>query len=195
MTVLACRIQKEVYNKKDIYTKQVRSNIKEMNKENIKDKIQKLLLHQQCNGASRNEEITCFKKAVELSLTYNVIDVNLDSLLRHIFQLENNTEYKKPFQLEDEFSYKEDDFEIFEDETQQEYSRNFDFDKNDFEIKDKYKTNRKSNLPKNIAIGVFWGEIFAWLFKKFATRINDNLAFVCIVLVPGIIAWAMEMLQ
>lgn len=166
-----------------------------MNKENIKDKIQKLLLHQQCNGASRNEEITCFKKAVELSLAYNVIEVNLDSLLRHIFQLENNTEYKKPFKFENEFLYTEDDFEVFEDRAQQEYSYNFDFDKNDFEIKDKYKPNKTTNLQKNLAIGIFLGEISVWLFKKFATRIKDNLAFVCIVLIPGVIAWIVEMVK
>jgi len=166
-----------------------------MNQEQVEEKIRKLLLHQQCNGTSRNEEITCFKKALELTLTYNIIDVDLDSILRHIFQLERNPEYKKPFQFEYNFLNLEDDFDTVEDEIQHEHAVNFDFDKNDFEIKEKYKPNRKTNLLKNVAIGIFLGEISVWLFKKFATHIKGNLAFFCIVLIPGVIAWIMEMVK
>ena len=49
----------------------------------IVETIKNLLRRQQCTGASKNEELLCFKKALKLTLRYNISAIS-SSLYLHL---------------------------------------------------------------------------------------------------------------
>lgn len=154
-----------------------------MNKKQGIEKIKKLLLMQQCNGATKQEEITCFKKALEVTLVYDIKEIDLDSILRHIYNLEQHPDYNEPFA---------DVFKNITFETELD-SEDYDFEDNNFEdekLKDdkfKYKPRRKDNLIKNITVGILLGGFFTWILRSLIKYIKGMLPFIIWIVIPFII--------
>ena len=156
-----------------------------MNNEQTMEKIKKLLVMQQCTGATKHEEITCFKKAFDLALVYDLKEVNLDAVSRHIYKLEHNIDTKirefivESNSFETEPDTEEYDFEDFglDDFTYATFE-NYDFE---------YKPRLKNNLVKNITLGVIIGGLLAWMLKGSIKNIQENLAFIVLIVIPTII--------
>ena len=139
-----------------------------MNKEQSMEKIKKLLVMQQCTGATKHEEITCFKKALELALIYDLKEVNLDAVSRHIYNLEHDIENTKILEgvVEDSSFEAEPGTEEY-----------------DFE----YKPRLKNNLVKNITLENFLGGLLARVLKGLSEQIQGSLPFIIWIVIPTII--------
>lgn len=149
-----------------------------MNKEQSIEKIKKLLQMQQCNGATKQEEITCFKKTLELALAYDIKEVDLDAILRHIYNLEHNIEYNEPFG---------DVFENINFESEPDVE-DYDFESNN--LKDdnfEFKLRRKDNLIKNISLGIVIGELLTLILKRLIKYNQGMLPFIIWIVIPFII--------
>lgn len=144
-----------------------------MDKEQCIKKIKKLLLMQQCNGATKQEEITSFKKALNLTLVYDIIDVDLDEILRHIYNLEHNIDYTEPFGESFE------NINLKPDPIIEEY----DFEDNNFE----FQPRRKDNIVKNIALGIIIGGFLTWTLKGLTKYIQGLLPFIILIVIPFVV--------
>ena len=53
----------------------------------ILEKIKNLLKRQQCRGATLQEEILCLQKVIEITLKEDVIEIDLDKVIRRLYKL------------------------------------------------------------------------------------------------------------
>lgn len=147
-----------------------------MNKEQSIEKIKKLLLMQRCNGTTKQEEITSFKKALELALVYDIKEVDLDSILRHIYNLEHNVDYNKPFEG------------VFENINFESELEEYNFEYNGFEADSfEFQPRRKDNLVKNITLGILLGSFLSWILKCSIKYVKGLLPFIIWIFIPFII--------
>ena len=149
-----------------------------MNKEKSMEKIKKLLVIQQCTGATKHEEITCFKKALELALIYDIEDVNLDAVSRHIYNLEHDIKNTKIL----EAVVENNSFETEPD------AEEYNFEDNSFENDIfEYKPRLKNNLVKNITLEIFLGGLLTGVLKGLSKQIQGSLPFIIWIVIPTII--------
>lgn len=67
-----------------------------MSKEQVISKIEKLLMRQELTGASKPEEYSCLKKVQELTLQNDIQEIDLDVVVRRIYQLEKELSCLRP---------------------------------------------------------------------------------------------------